>query len=191
MKFIDLFAGIGGFRSGLEKAGHQCIGYIEWDKFARQSYEAIYDTDGEFTAHDIQEVKGEQLPNAELWTFGSPCTNISIAGNRIGIRGDESRMFFEVIRLLKERIKYQKTLPISSWKTLKICYQAMKDGTLPKLSIKWTQSGTMLNGAFSTLPKSSLNTGNVFTLSDILEKDVSDKYFLSKDKVKILLNQQK
>ena len=111
MKFIDLFAGIGGFRSGLEKAGHQCIGYIEWDKFARQSYEAIYDTDGEFTAHDIQEVKGEQLPNAELWTFGSPCTNISIAGNRIGIRGDASRMFFEVIRLLKERIKYQKTLP--------------------------------------------------------------------------------
>ena len=60
MKFIDLFAGIGGFRSGLEKAGHQCIGYIEWDKFARQSYEAIYDTDGEFTAHDIQEVKGER-----------------------------------------------------------------------------------------------------------------------------------
>lgn len=111
MKFIDLFAGIGGFRSGLEKAGHQCIGYIEWDKFARQSYEAIYDTDGEFTAHDIQEVKGEQLPNAELWTFGSPCTNISIAGNRIGIRGGQSRMFFEVIRLLKERAENQKTLP--------------------------------------------------------------------------------
>lgn len=111
MKFIDLFAGIGGFRSGLEKAGHQCIGYIEWDKFARQSYEAIYDTDGEFTAHDIQEVKGEQLPNAELWTFGSPCTNISIAGNRIGIRGGQSRMFFEVIRLLKERIENKETLP--------------------------------------------------------------------------------
>ena len=111
MKFIDLFAGTGGFRSGLEKAGHQCIGYIEWDKFARQSYKAIYDTDGEFTAHDIQEVKGEQLPNAELWTFGSPCTNISIAGNRIGIRGGQSRMFFEVIRLLKERIENKETLP--------------------------------------------------------------------------------
>lgn len=111
MKFIDLFAGIGGFRSGLEKAGHQCIGYIEWDKFARQSYEAIYDTDGEFTAHDIQKVKGERLPDAELWTFGSPCTNISIAGNRIGIGGKQSRMFFEVIRLLKERITHKKTLP--------------------------------------------------------------------------------
>ena len=73
MKFIDLFAGIGGFRSGLEQAGHKCIGYIEWDKFARQSYQAMYDTKGEFTANDIQQVKGNSLPAADLWTFGSPC----------------------------------------------------------------------------------------------------------------------
>lgn len=111
LTFIDMFAGIGGFRSGLEQAGHKCIGYIEWDKFARQSYQAMYDTQGEFTDNDIQRTKGIELPEADLWTFGSPCTNISIAGNRIGIRGDASRMFFEVIRLLKERIKYQKTLP--------------------------------------------------------------------------------
>ena len=73
MKFIDIFAGIGGFRSGLEKAGHQCIGYIEWDKFARQSYQAMYDTKGEFTDNDIQKTKGIELPEADLWTFGSPC----------------------------------------------------------------------------------------------------------------------
>ena len=111
MKFIDMFAGIGGFRSGLEQAGHKCIGYIEWDKFARQSYQAMYDTQGEFTDNDIQRTKGIELPEADLWTFGSPCTNISVAGNRTGIGGEQSRMFFEVIRLLKERIKYQKTLP--------------------------------------------------------------------------------
>lgn len=111
MKFIDLFAGIGGFRSGLEKAGHKCVGYVEWDKFARQSYQAIYNTKGEFTANDIQETKGRELPEADLWTFGSPCTNISIAGNRTGIKGEQSRMFFEVIRLLKERAENQKTLP--------------------------------------------------------------------------------
>ena len=111
MKFIDLFAGIGGFRSGLEQAGHKCIGYIEWDKFARQSYQAMYDTQGEFTNDDIQETKGIELPDADLWTFGSPCTNISIAGNRTGIKGEQSRMFFEVIRLLKERAENQKTLP--------------------------------------------------------------------------------
>lgn len=68
-----MFAGIGGFRSGLEQAGHKCIGYIEWDKFARQSYQAMYDTKGEFTANDIQQVKGSSLPEADLWTFGSPC----------------------------------------------------------------------------------------------------------------------
>lgn len=111
MKFIDMFAGIGGFRSGLEQAGHKCIGYIEWDKFARQSYQAMYDTQGEFTNDDIQETKGIELPDADLWTFGSPCTNISIAGNRTGIKGEQSRMFFEVIRLLKERAENQKTLP--------------------------------------------------------------------------------
>ena len=111
MKFIDMFAGIGGFRSGLEQAGHKCIGYIEWDKFARQSYQAMYDTRGEFTDDDIQRTKGVKLPEADLWTFGSPCTNISVAGNRAGIGGEQSRMFFEVIRLLKERAENQKTLP--------------------------------------------------------------------------------
>lgn len=112
MKFIDIFAGIGGFRSGLERAGHQCVGYIEWDKFARKSYQAIYKTKGEYTAHDIQQVKGVELPEADIWTFGSPCQDISIAGRQEGlIKGAKSSMFFEVIRCLKERIEGEKTLP--------------------------------------------------------------------------------
>lgn len=44
MKFLDLFAGIGGFRLGLEQAGHTCVGFVEIDKFARRSYEAIFDS---------------------------------------------------------------------------------------------------------------------------------------------------
>ena len=44
MTFLDLCSGIGGFRLGLETAGHKCIGYCEYDKFARASYEAMYDT---------------------------------------------------------------------------------------------------------------------------------------------------
>lgn len=112
MKFIDIFAGIGGFRSGLERAGHQCVGYIEWDKFARKSYQAIYKTKGEYTAHDIQQVKGVELPEADIWTFGSPCQDISIAGRQEGlIKGAKSSIFFEVIRCLKERIGGEKTLP--------------------------------------------------------------------------------
>lgn len=112
MRFIDMFAGIGGFRSGLEKAGHECVGYIEWDKYARKSYQAIYNTEGEYTAHDIKEVKGIELPEADVWTFGSPCQDISIAGKQKGIvKGGRSSMFFEVIRCLKERIGGEKTLP--------------------------------------------------------------------------------
>ena len=112
MRFIDMFAGIGGFRSGLEKAGHQCVGYVEWDKYARKSYQAIYDTEGEYTAHDIKEVKGIELPEADIWTFGSPCQDISIAGKQKGIvKGGRSSMFFEVIRCLEERIGGEKTLP--------------------------------------------------------------------------------
>lgn len=106
-----MFAGIGGFRSGMKRAGHKCVGWIEWDKYARKSYEAMYNTEGEFTAHDIQTVSGTDLPEADIWCFGSPCTNISVAGNQQGIGGAQSRMFFEVIRLLKERTTHQETKP--------------------------------------------------------------------------------
>lgn len=107
-----MFAGIGGFRSGLEKAGHECVGYIEWDKYARKSYQAIYNTEGEFTANDIREVKGIELPDVDLWTFGSPCQDISIAGKQKGlVKGERSSMFFEVIRLLEERIRGKKKIP--------------------------------------------------------------------------------
>ena len=58
LTFIDMFAGIGGFRSGMEKVGHKCVGWVEWDRFARQSYEAIYNTKGLYTANDIREIGG-------------------------------------------------------------------------------------------------------------------------------------
>ena len=102
MRFLDLFAGIGGIRLGMEQAGHSCIGWVEWDKFARKSYKAIHDTEGEYEGHDIKSVTGSELPTADIWAFGSPCTNISIAGNRAGLGGEQSSMFFEVMRLLRE-----------------------------------------------------------------------------------------
>ncbi len=60
MKFLDLFAGIGGFRLGMERAGHECAGYVEIDKFARKSYEVIHDTEGEWTREDITKVTDEE-----------------------------------------------------------------------------------------------------------------------------------
>ena len=73
MKFIDLFAGIGGIRLGMEQAGHSCVGWVEWDKFARKSYVAIHKPDGEFTEKDINNVTSQELPKADCWCFGFPC----------------------------------------------------------------------------------------------------------------------
>lgn len=103
MKFIDFFSGIGGFHTGLEKAGMECIGWCEFDKFAQASYRAIYDTDNLWFGDDVTKVKGKDLPKANLWTFGFPCQDISIAGNQKGIKkGTRSGLFYEIMRLLDE-----------------------------------------------------------------------------------------
>ena len=102
MKFLDLFAGIGGFRLGMEQAGHECIGYVEWDKFARLSYQEIHNTKGEWTAHDITTVRASDIPRANIWCFGFPCQDISVAGKQKGFTGNRSSLFFTVTRLIRD-----------------------------------------------------------------------------------------
>ncbi len=103
MKFIDFFAGIGGFHSGLEKAGMKCIGWCEFDKFAQKSYRAIYNTEGLWFADDVRKVRGWDVPKADLWTFGFPCQDVSISGKQKGIkRGTRSGLFYEIMRLVDE-----------------------------------------------------------------------------------------
>lgn len=103
MKFIDFFSGIGGFHTGLEKADMKCIGWCEFDKFAQASYRAMYDTDNLWFGDDVTKVKGKDLPNADLWTFGFPCQDVSIAGKQKGIKeGTRSGLFYEIMRLIDE-----------------------------------------------------------------------------------------
>lgn len=103
MKFIDFFAGIGGFHSGLEKAGMECIGWCEFDKFAQKSYRAMHDTEGLWFGDNVTKVKGSELPKANLWTFGFPCQDVSIAGKKKGLKeGTRSGLFYEMMRLLDE-----------------------------------------------------------------------------------------
>lgn len=107
MKFLDLFAGIGGFRLGLEQAGHECVGFCEIDKFARKSYKAIHNTEGEREYHDITEVTNEEWRTlrgtVELICGGFPCQAFSIAGKRKGFL-DETRgtLFFEIARAAEQ-----------------------------------------------------------------------------------------
>lgn len=107
MKFLDLFSGIGGFRLGLERSGHIPVGYVEIDKYARKSYQAMYNTDGEWTAEDINKVTDEEWRKfngkVELIAGGFPCQSFSIAGNREGfLNKTKGTLFFEVARAVKQ-----------------------------------------------------------------------------------------
>ena len=101
LTFLDICSGIGGFRLGLEWAGHKCIGYCEYDKFARASYEAMYDTEGEWKAYDVTELRPGDIPYADIWCYGFPCQDISIAGKQRGLRGKRSGIYYSIIDLIK------------------------------------------------------------------------------------------
>lgn len=134
MKFIDFFAGIGGFRRGMELAGHECVGFCEFDKFATASYISMHllteeqrktledipikkrqkeilkeeYRNGEWYANDIRRVYAEDIPKADCWCFGFPCQDISVAGKQAGFQGNRSSLFFRVMYLvgqLKEEDK--------------------------------------------------------------------------------------
>lgn len=103
LTFLDFFSGVGGFRHGLELAGMKCVGFCEKDKFARKSYEAMYDTKGEWFHDDITTIDPTRLPKADLWCAGSPCQNVSIAGKRDGLYGERSGLFFTFVELIKSQ----------------------------------------------------------------------------------------
>lgn len=126
MKFLDFFAGIGGFRKGMEAAGHECVGFCEFDKWAVASYTSMHliteeqrqylstltlkqrqkeilkdeYRNGEWYANDIRRVYAGDIPKADCWCFGFPCQDISVAGKQAGFQGNRSSLFFRVMYLI-------------------------------------------------------------------------------------------
>lgn len=126
MTFIDWFAGVGGFRRGMELAGHKCVGFCEFDKYAVASYTAMHlitekqreylqslplkkrqkeilkdeYKNGEWFAADVRRVCADDIPKAECWCFGFPCQDISIAGKQAGFQGNRSSLFFRIMYLI-------------------------------------------------------------------------------------------
>lgn len=101
IRFFDMFAGIGGFRSGLEAVGgFQCIGHCEIDKYANQAYNAIYEPKGEIYFEDARKIDPKDLPDIDLICAGFPCQSFSIAGKRRGFEDDaRGTLFFEIARI--------------------------------------------------------------------------------------------
>lgn len=107
--FIDLFAGIGGFRLALEQLGGQCVFASEWDKFSQQTYEANF---GDKPAGDITQISEDQIPDHDILTGGFPCQPFSIAGvtkhNALGNahgfqHPTQGTLFFDIVRIIKEK----------------------------------------------------------------------------------------
>ena len=104
-----MFAGIGGFRSGLSKFGDffMPVGFCEIDPYARKAYEAIYDTKGELFFEDARKIVPEDLPDIDLICGGFPCQSFSIAGKRGGFEDARGTLFFEIARIARvKRPKY-------------------------------------------------------------------------------------
>ncbi len=107
--YLDMFAGIGGFRSGLQLASDFFVpvGYCEIDPFARKAYEAIYDTRGELFFEDARAIDPYSLPDIDLICGGFPCQSFSIAGRRGGFEDARGTLFFEIARIAAvKRPKY-------------------------------------------------------------------------------------
>lgn len=98
--FIDLFAGIGGFRIALESLGGKCVYSNEWDKFAQQVYKNNF---GEIPDGDITLVNEKKIPDHDILCAGFPCQAFSISGKQKGFEDSRGTLFFDVARIVKEK----------------------------------------------------------------------------------------
>ncbi len=102
IRFFDMFAGIGGFRSGLERAGgYECIGHCEIDEHADKAYRAIHNVkESEVYYQDATKIDPNTMPDFELLCAGFPCQSFSIAGKRRGFEDARGTLFFDIARVV-------------------------------------------------------------------------------------------
>ena len=208
MKFIDWFAGIGGFRRGMELSGHECVGFCEFDKFATASYismhlltseqrrtlqelplkkrqkEILKDEyrNGEWYANDVRRVCADDIPKADCWCFGFPCQDISVAGKQLGFQGNRSSLFFRVMYLIGQ-LKEEDKPTYLFIENVKNLLSVNGGWDFAKLLIEMEQGGGMMQNGTCSTPKISEchKTEKGASLSDILEEEAPQKYFLSKE----------
>ena len=193
-KFIDLFAGIGGIRTGFESVGGECVFTSEWDEPAQKTYQANF---GELPYGDITKIEPEEIPPFDIILAGFPCQPFSMAGFKKGFADTRGTLFFNIAKI----IEYHKPSVIflenvrnlvshDKGNTIKVIVQ-----TLEKLGYK--VSYKVLNAKDFGLPQNRARIYivgfknnkidfefpeplNIKTrLGDILEKNVDKKYTIS------------
>lgn len=100
IKFIDLFAGIGGFRLSFEQCGCECVFSSEFNEACQKVYEANY---GDKPFGDITKISEKDIPDFDILCAGFPCQPFSICGKKMGFNDTRGTLFFDVCRILKEK----------------------------------------------------------------------------------------
>ncbi|MEA1987445.1 MAG: DNA cytosine methyltransferase [Candidatus Marinimicrobia bacterium] len=205
MKFIDLFAGIGGIKIAFENAGFKCVFSNDFDKHAKITFDLnfseIFELDKRMVPGDIQKIPTDKIPEFDILCGGFPCQPFSVAGYRQGFQDENGRgnLFFDIIRILKdkkpkgfllENVKNLKTHDKGN--TIKIIYQeleklgykvtddilnAMEYGNLPQNRERIYIVGFLDEKAFNNFkfPEKITLTK---TIHDCLEnKEVDNKYY--------------
>lgn len=108
MKFIDLFAGIGGIKIGFENAGFQCVLSNDFDAYCKITYDLnfseFFNVEKQMLLEDIAKIPSDRFPKFDVLTAGFPCQPFSIAGYQKGFKDNgRGNLFFEIIRILQDR----------------------------------------------------------------------------------------
>ncbi len=190
-KFIDLFAGIGGFRQGFESIGAKCVFSSEIDEHAKKIYNLNY---RELPFGDITKIDENDIPKHDILLAGFPCQPFSIAGEKRGFDDTRGTLFFDIVRILKaqktkcvvlENVKHFKNH--DGGKTLKVILNTLED-------LGYTVSWEILNAKDFGVPQNrertiivaslngikfdfkKLEKKKVLSIKDILEKDEKFEY---------------
>lgn len=193
IRFIDLFAGIGGIRKGFETDFSECVFSSEWDKFSQKTYQANFN---EIPFGDITKISETDIPNFDILLAGFPCQPFSNAGLKKGFEDTRGTLFFEIARIVKhhkpqvvflENVKgfkscdkgrtfevVKKTLEEMGYKVFARVLNA-KDFGLPQNRERIYIIGFLSNVNFDFPPAIDDNK----KLGNILEKEVLEKYTIS------------
>jgi len=191
--FIDLFAGIGGIRTGFEKAGGESVFSSEWDLNSQKTYQANFE---EIPHGDITKIKAEEIPSFDMLLAGFPCQPFSQAGLKKGFNDIRGTLFFDIIKIVehhKPSVVFLENVRNlaghDKGKTLKVIIEKLED-------LGYTVFYKILNAKDFGVPQNRARIYIIcfkdkidFTfpkepkiktrLGDILDKKVDDKYTIS------------
>lgn len=197
LRFIDLFAGIGGIRLGFESVGGECVFSSEWDEYAQKTYEANF---GERPFGDITQIAPHQIPDHDLLLGGFPCQAFSICGEQKGFSDTRGTLFFTIEEIL--RIKQPYAFMLENVKHLKSHDKGNTFSTILEHleQLHYYVHHTVLNSLDFGVPQKRERTfivgfkeniaftfprpnGKQVMLEDILEDDniVDEKFFASQE----------